>query len=62
MSEAEISAAPITPEEMFSLFGSYMPIEAVRLIWECPGDWTLADVRREIRKLAKNHPRQNGNG
>jgi len=43
----------ITPAELREWFGSEMPIEAVNLLFNCPGDWTIGKVRDETRKLAE---------
>jgi len=43
----------ITQEDLIELFGEAMPIEAVNLLWNCPGEWTLGRLRSELRKIAK---------
>lgn len=53
------SCAPITREEMIELFGDAMPMEAVQLLWESPGEWTLAQLRAEVRRIAaEKHGKQ----
>lgn len=47
------SDGPITQEEMIELFGSEMPMEAVRLVYEAPDDWTCRDVRMRLREIAE---------
>lgn len=51
-----VSSEPITQKEMIELFGSEMPIEAVSLLYDCPDDWTIADVRRKLREIAAALP------
>jgi len=41
----------ITAEEMRTVFGTDMPIEAVKLLWETPDDWTVGQVRAELRRI-----------
>ncbi len=55
-SSPDSTTGPITREEMMELFGDYMPIEAVSLVWDAPGDMTLGEIRSELRKLAKARP------
>lgn len=49
----------ITQAEMVEMFGEAMPVEAVNLLWDSPGDWTLGQLRAELRRIAANapHPR-----
>lgn len=42
----------ITREEMIEMFGEMMPIEAVSLLWEAPGEMTLGEMRAELRRIA----------
>lgn len=43
---------PITMEELKELFGDMMPIEAAKLLWEAPDDWTIGMVRAKLREMA----------
>lgn len=49
----------ITQAEMMEMFGERIPIEAVNLLWDSPGDWTIKQVRERLRVIAaekKRHP------
>ncbi len=48
--------APITQAEIVELFGSEMPIEAVNLLWDAPGNWTVGQIRDELRRIAARTP------
>lgn len=43
---------PITQDEMIAMFGERMPIEAVNLVWESPGEMTLREIRQALREMA----------
>lgn len=43
---------PITREEMMAMFGSAMPIEAVKLVWDADGSKTIGQIRDELRAIA----------
>lgn len=43
---------PITREEMIEMFGEAMPMEAVALVWDTPGEMTLGEVRARLREIA----------
>lgn len=47
-----MSTDPITREEMIKLFGETMPIEAVNLVWNSPGNMTIGEVRAALREIA----------
>src|SRR5690242_13121174 len=47
-----MSEAPITKSELASLFGDRLPMEAVGLLWEMPGEMTIGELRAELRKIA----------
>jgi hypothetical protein len=44
----------ITPDELYALFGSSIPLEAVRILFDKqhPPGTTVGDVRREITAYA----------
>lgn len=43
---------PFTQDELMQMFGSTLPIEAVKLLWGSPGDVTLSEVRAQLRRIA----------
>jgi hypothetical protein len=46
----------ITQEEMTELFGNSMPMEAVNLLFNSPGDKTVGEIRDKLRAIAtKKH-------
>jgi hypothetical protein len=47
----------ITQEWLIENFGDSMPIEAVNLIYDSPGNKTLGEVRAELRAMAANRPK-----
>lgn len=48
-----MSDTKITIGELTALFGDTIPIEAVILIWNAPPEATTAEVRHELRALAR---------
>lgn len=44
---------PITQPEMMALFGSYMPMAAIQLLWEAPDNMTAGEVRQKLRRIAR---------
>lgn len=52
MAGAVVSKAPITREEMITMFGDAMPIEAVALLWNSPGETTIGEIRAKLREIA----------
>lgn len=50
-----MSENKITREEMIGWFGSEMPIEAVNLVWNSPGEKTLGQIREELRAMGERH-------
>ena len=52
---AAMAKAPddrITKNEMVEMFGNEMPIEAVQLLYDAPGEMTLGGVRAKLREMA----------
>ena len=47
-----MSEAPITKEEMKTMFGNTLPMEAIALLWDGPDDKTIGQVRAELRSIA----------
>lgn len=47
-----------TKEELQDLFGDSIPMEAVKLIFQCPPEWTMEKLRSEIRKVAPPAPKR----
>lgn len=47
------STEPITRQDMMDMFGEFMPIEAVNLIWNAPEARTVGEMRAELRKIAE---------
>jgi hypothetical protein len=43
----------ITQEWLIEHFGSTMPIEAVNLVFDSPGEMTIAELRDELRAMAR---------
>lgn len=51
------NTSPITREEMIEMFGEEMPMEAVVLVWDSPGETTIGEVRAKLREIAAKRPR-----
>ncbi len=41
----------ITRQEMISMFGESMPIEAMTLLWEAPNEMTIGEIRAKLRQM-----------
>ena len=49
----------ITREEMAALFGEYMPMEAVNLLFDSDGSKTVGELRAQLRDMAEARKMQN---
>jgi hypothetical protein len=47
------NTAKISHDEMISMFGQAMPLEAVTLLFNSPHEKTIGEIRAELRKIAK---------
>lgn len=45
---------PISRDEMQQLFGEYIPMEAIQLVWGAPEGTTVGDIRRQLREIARS--------
>ncbi len=45
------TSSPITQQEMVSMFGQSMPIEAVTLLWKAPDTMTVGEIRAKLRQM-----------
>lgn len=43
---------PITPDEIFAMFGNTLPMEAVALMWDGPDEMTVGELRAKLREIA----------
>jgi hypothetical protein len=48
----------ISSDEMIKLFGETMPIEAISLLWNSPGEVTIGEVRARLRQMARSRMKQ----
>lgn len=55
-----MNEGPITREEMITLFGEEIPMEAVALIWNEPEGMTIGQIRAKLREIARCHCGRNG--
>ena len=52
-------AGPITLNEMISMFGEHMPMEAINLVFDAPPTKTIGQIRAELREIAQAKLKQN---
>lgn len=45
---------PITQNELRTLFGESIPIEAIKLIFDAPDERTIGELRRQLREMARD--------
>lgn len=41
----------ITPQELGTIFGDHLPIEAVQLFWDLPADMSIEEARQKLSDL-----------
>jgi hypothetical protein len=51
-SEVMAETSPITRDEMRTMFGDTIPMEAVSLLWDSPGEMTVGQIRARLREIA----------
>lgn len=52
----------ITRAEIVEMFGETMPIEAVNLLWDSPGEMTIGEMRAKLREIASTRTPSTGTG
>lgn len=60
--EQESNDGLLTRPEVAKIFGGYVPREAIDLIWNSPNDLTLAELRRQLRQMARDLDEANAEG